>query len=207
MCVIVSHRSEHASCDGAPQVRAPKLGNVLLHTHCVDTLGCAMTVILCIDGDVWFLKRQKSILGRNEYTVLIAPDGPTGIALASQHPADVVVLAMKMPGMDGGQVAEVLLKQQPDLPILIYTGFFDAVPKRLRWFAAACLQKRDSPQRFAFHDSRAGRKQKGSGWRNMPSGCCRLTLVASQYDVASVDVIAYGPRWKLPMSSTTMKVS
>ena len=104
-----------------------------------------MPTILCIDGDVSWLELQKSILETNEYTVLIAPDGPTGIALASKHPVDVVVLAIKMPGMAGGQVAEVLLKQHPDLPVVIYTGFFDAVPQWLRWFAAAYLQKQDDP--------------------------------------------------------------
>jgi DNA-binding NarL/FixJ family response regulator len=49
----------------------------------------------------------------------------------------------KMRGMDGGQVAEVLLKHQPELPIVVCTGFFDAVPEGLRWFTAACLKKRD----------------------------------------------------------------
>jgi len=98
--------------------------------HTASThLGGAMPTILCMDGDVSFLQLQKSTLEANGYTVLVAPDGPTGIALASKHPVDVVVLAIKMPGMDGGQVAEVLLKQHPDLPVVIYTGFFDAVPE------------------------------------------------------------------------------
>ena len=61
----------------------------------------------------------------------------------------MVVLDFKMPGMDGGQVAEALLKEQPNLPIVIYTGFFDAVPEWLRWFAAGYLQKGDGPM-FCF---------------------------------------------------------
>lgn len=106
----------------------------------------AMPTILCIDDDPKLLELQRSILETNGYAVLIAPDGPTGIALASQHPVDVVVLDFKMPGMDGGQVAEVLLKEQPNLPVVICTGFFDAVPEWLRWFAAAYLQKGDGPE-------------------------------------------------------------
>ena len=104
-----------------------------------------MATILCIDDDVNFLELEKSILETNGYTVLIASDGPTGIALAFKSAVDVVVTAFKMPEMDGGQVAEVLLKRQPDLPIVVCTGFFDAVPEGLRWFAAACLEKRDAP--------------------------------------------------------------
>lgn len=104
-----------------------------------------MPTILCIDDDPRILELQQGILETNGYTVLTAPDGPTGITLASKYPVDVVVLDFKMPGMDGGQVAEVLFKEQPDLPVVICTGFFDAVPEWLRWFAAACLQKGDGP--------------------------------------------------------------
>jgi CheY-like chemotaxis protein len=105
-----------------------------------------MPTILCIDDDRNILELQKRILEINGYTVLIAPDGPTGIALASENPVDLVVLDFKMPGMDGGQVAEVLWKQQPELRVVVCSGFFDAVPEWLRWFAAACLQKGDGPQ-------------------------------------------------------------
>ena len=102
-----------------------------------------MPTILCIDDDVNYLELEKCHLETNGYTVVIASDGPTGITLASKTPIDVVVLAFKMRGMDGGQVAEVLLKHQPDLPIVVCTGFFDAMPEGLRWFAAALVEKRD----------------------------------------------------------------
>jgi CheY-like chemotaxis protein len=102
-----------------------------------------MPTILCIDDDVNFLELEKSILETNGYTVVTASDGPTGITLASKSPIDVVVLAFKMRGMNGGQVAEVLLKHQPDLPIVVCTGLFEAVPEGLRWFAATCVEKRD----------------------------------------------------------------
>jgi CheY-like chemotaxis protein len=119
---------------------------VLLDIQQDETVGVvAMPTILCVDDDPIILELQKSILETNGYTVLTAPDGPTAITLASRHPVDVVVLDFKMPGMDGGQVAEVLLEQQPDLPVVICTGFFDSVPEWLRWFAAAYLQKGDGP--------------------------------------------------------------
>jgi CheY-like chemotaxis protein len=104
-----------------------------------------MPTILCIDDDVNFLELEKSILETNGHTVVIASDGPTGITLASKSPIDVVVLAYKMRAMDGGQVAEVLFKHQADLPVVVCTDFFEAVPEWLRWFAAACVEKRDSP--------------------------------------------------------------
>lgn len=104
-----------------------------------------MPTILCVDDDVNFLELEKSILETKGHTVVVAYDGPTGIGLASKSPIDAVVLAFKMRGMDGGQVAEVLWKRQPDLPIVVCTGFLDAVPEWLRWLVDACVAKRDGP--------------------------------------------------------------
>ncbi|MFZ0135526.1 MAG: response regulator [Candidatus Sulfotelmatobacter sp.] len=104
-----------------------------------------MPTVLCIDDDVNWLELEKNTLETNGYTVLITSDGPTGITLASENPIDVVVLAFKMRGMNGGEVAEVLLRCQPDLPIVLCTGFLVAVPEWLRWLAAACVEKLDGP--------------------------------------------------------------
>ncbi len=104
-----------------------------------------MSTILCVDDDPVILDLQKTILERNGYTVLIASDGPTGITLATTEPVDMAVLDFKMPDMNGDQVAEALLKQRPDLPVVVCTGFFDSLPEWLKWFAAACVQKGDGP--------------------------------------------------------------
>lgn len=124
-----------------------------------------MPTILCIDNDVTFLELEKSLLEANGYTVVLASDGPTGITLASRSPFDVVVLAFKMRALDGGQVAEVLLKHQPDLSIVICTGFLEAVPEWLRWFAAACVEKRNEPGVLlsAIQEVIAHKKTSGQG--------------------------------------------
>ena len=129
-----------------------------------------MPTILCIDDDPKVLQLEESILATNGYTVLIAPDGPTGIALASKHAIDAVLLDFKMPGMDGAQVAKALLEKQPDLPLVICTGFLDAVPEWLMWFAAAYLQKGDGPDVLlsAIQDLLA--KKKVPGKAGGPSG-------------------------------------
>ncbi len=104
-----------------------------------------MSTILCVDDDPVILDLQRAILERNGYTVLIARDGPTGITLAATEGVDMAVLDFRMPGMDGDQVAEALLRQRPDLPLVICTGFFDSLPEWLKWFAAGCVHKGDGP--------------------------------------------------------------
>ena len=104
-----------------------------------------MPTILCIDDDSKTLEVQRAILERNGYTALLAADGPAGIRLAAEQPIDLVILDFKMPGMDGGEVAAVLLQERPELPIVIRSGFLDSVPEWLRWCAVANLEKGDGP--------------------------------------------------------------
>jgi CheY-like chemotaxis protein len=88
---------------------------------------------------------DKALLESNGYKVLIAPDGPTGIALTRTHSIDAVVLDFNMPGMDGAEVAAVLMKEQPNLPVVIWSGCVDEIPESLKWFTDALLHKGDGP--------------------------------------------------------------
>jgi CheY-like chemotaxis protein len=102
-----------------------------------------MATILCIDDNRSNLEIQQALLESKGYRVLIAPDGPTGIALSRQQSIDVVVLDFNMPGMDGNQVAQVMMQEQPTLPVVIWSGYPDSIPESLRWFAYAVLHKGD----------------------------------------------------------------
>ena len=76
---------------------------------------------------------------------MVALDGPSGITLTRKHSIDAMVLDFNMPGMDGNEVAAVMTKEQPKLPIVICSGCIDEIPESLRWFADALLQKADAP--------------------------------------------------------------
>jgi len=105
-----------------------------------------MPTILCIDDDPVVLLLYKSLLETKGYTVLTSPDGAAGIALTRVNPPDAVVLDFKMPGMDGAQVAEVLMREQPNLPVLICSGCPYEVPESLKWFAALYVEKGEGPK-------------------------------------------------------------
>ena len=65
-----------------------------------------------------FLRRGLTFEG---YKVLIAPDGPAGLALAREQPPDVVILDWMLPGMDGLEVCRRLRAAEP-APILMLTA-------------------------------------------------------------------------------------
>lgn len=53
-----------------------------------------------------------------------------------------------MPGMDGNQVAHVLMEEQPTLPVVIWSGCPDDIPESLKWFADALLYEGDGLDRL-----------------------------------------------------------
>ncbi len=82
-------------------------------------------IILLIDdeGDFClFVKLNLEKTGR--YKVFTATDGKKGISLAKQHQPDLILLDIKMSGMDGGQVAELLLEDEwtSEIPIVFLTA-------------------------------------------------------------------------------------
>ena len=76
---------------------------------------------------------------------MTAPDGLTGIAITRTHSIDIVITDFQMPGMDGSQVAELLLKEKPKLPVLICSGCPDSIPARVRYGVYNFLSKGDGP--------------------------------------------------------------
>jgi DNA-binding NtrC family response regulator len=112
--------------------------------HLVNRVG-GMTTILCIDDDPNILQCHKAVLGTRGYTVVTAPDGLAGIAITRTHSIDIVITDFQMPGMDGSQVAELLLKEKPRLPVLICSGCPDEIPARVRYGVYNFLSKGDGP--------------------------------------------------------------
>jgi CheY-like chemotaxis protein len=102
-----------------------------------------VATILCIDDNRNILEIHRALLESKGYRVVTALDGPTGIVLSREQSIDVVVLDFNMPGMDGNEVAQVLMQEQPTLPVVIWSGYPEEIPASLRWFAYAVLRKGD----------------------------------------------------------------
>ena len=104
-----------------------------------------MATILCVDDDPAILELHGTLLRSKGYEVFTASDGLSGIAITRKRQIDVVVLDINMPGMDGGQVAEILKTERPTLPVVIWSAGLEEIPESLKWFADAMLYKGDGP--------------------------------------------------------------
>jgi CheY-like chemotaxis protein len=105
-----------------------------------------MATLLCVDDHPHALTIRKMLLETKGYTVLTAEDGPSGIRLVGKHTVDAVVLDYKMPGMDGAQVAAVLRREHPTIPIVLLTGIAVEVPERLLCTVDAYVRKGESAE-------------------------------------------------------------
>lgn len=78
--------------------------------------------ILIVDDDNSITAVLKRGLGYEGYVVDTAGNGEGGLQIARQHPPDLVILDIMMPGMDGLEVCRRLRLVDEKLPILMLTA-------------------------------------------------------------------------------------
>lgn len=82
-----------------------------------------MPRILIIDDDEAVREATRIALVANGYEVITADSGRSGLDLLRKNAADLVILDVFMPGMDGLTVARAIHREHPNLPIIAVSGF------------------------------------------------------------------------------------
>ena len=77
--------------------------------------------VLMVDDEEKFRSTTEKILRRKGFETVLAASGEEAISKLDEHP-DVVILDVKMPGMDGHQALEEIKKRSPDVPVIMLTG-------------------------------------------------------------------------------------
>lgn len=74
--------------------------------------------ILVIDDEPQIRRALRAGLERSGYQVMLAASGEEGLDTASEHPPDLVILDLAMPGTDGFQVCKEL-RSWTQIPIIV----------------------------------------------------------------------------------------
>lgn len=97
-----------------------------------------MTRILVIDDEESIRNMMRMTLELDGYEVLMAEDGPSGLEKFQKESPDIVLLDVRMPGMDGLEVLERIKGINEDAEVIIVTGHGDMD------MAVECLRRQAS---------------------------------------------------------------
>jgi CheY-like chemotaxis protein len=85
--------------------------------------------ILMVDDEAQFRATTQKILNKKGFDTVLAASGEEALDKLVEGP-DVVILDIKMPGMDGHDVLKEIRKRKPDLPVIMLTGHGQAPSAR-----------------------------------------------------------------------------
>ncbi|MBU8923500.1 MAG: sigma-54 dependent transcriptional regulator [Bacteroidales bacterium] len=78
--------------------------------------------VLIVDDEESIRTSLEKLLSYEKYGVFTAPDGESALRVVSDERIDIVLLDIKMPGMDGLEVLGKMKEIRPELPVIIISG-------------------------------------------------------------------------------------
>ncbi|MBA4392645.1 MAG: response regulator [Desulfobacca sp.] len=78
--------------------------------------------VLLVDDEVDFTASLRKVLSRRGFEVEEASDGLIALTLIAKEPFDVIVLDVKMPGMDGIHVLSEIKRMALEARVILLTG-------------------------------------------------------------------------------------
>ena len=79
--------------------------------------------ILVVDDELFVRELLLEFLSAEGYEVSLADSGEKAVALMQTQPADLVLVDLKMPGIDGVETLKQIKKIAPDSLAIIMTGY------------------------------------------------------------------------------------
>ena len=82
-----------------------------------------MATILIIDDDDQLRKSFNKLLAEEGYDSKCAASGEAGLKIIQEEILDLVILDMRLPGLNGFETFKVIHEMEPKLPVIIMTAF------------------------------------------------------------------------------------
>jgi DNA-binding response OmpR family regulator len=80
-------------------------------------------VILVVDDEPIARQSLSDILRLEEYGVYSVPNGQAAVEYVRTHAVDLMVVDLRMPGMDGLEVIQVVNQTSPDTEVILLTAY------------------------------------------------------------------------------------
>ena len=82
-----------------------------------------MSTILIVDDDDQLRKSFEKLLSEEGYEVKSAPSGEAGLKVVQSDILDLVILDMRLPGMNGLETFQAIHQIEPKLPVIMMTAY------------------------------------------------------------------------------------
>ena len=111
-----------------------------------------MARILVIDDEEIVRRAVVAVLRMAGHDVVEASDGETGIRLIQQHPFDLIITDIRLPGLDGAEVIKALRRVRPESRVIAIGGGDAGTASGLEAFARQLGADRVLHKPFAGQD-------------------------------------------------------
>ena len=121
--------------------------------------------VLVVDDDRFVLDSVSQILEEEGFSVQTARDGAQALAVMHRNVPDLVLLDLKMPGIDGPSAFKEIRTTWDDLPVIILTGYPDSdlMFEALRYGPVTVLSKPADPDKLVAAVQQALRTRRPGG--------------------------------------------
>lgn len=133
----------------------------------IDMIHTALrtSLVLLVDDQAADRETLRAILGENGYQIFEADSGQQAIDMAVERYFDIILMSIRMPGMDGVTVLEVLRRIDPLTKVIFITGYELEDPVREAVLAGAysvIMKPVDPEELLALMRSIVGREGSAS---------------------------------------------
>lgn len=101
--------------------------------------------IVAIDDEAEFIDMLQNYFIPRGYDIEVAIRGAKGIALVKEKKPDVVLMDLKMPGIDGDEVLTLLKSIKPSPKVIFVTAYDDGGKTRARLLKMGAFAYFDKP--------------------------------------------------------------
>jgi len=101
--------------------------------------------IVAIDDEIEFTRTIDQFFSVRGYEVHVALTGTSGLELVDYYLPDVVLVDLKLPGMDGDQILQHIRKTHPQIKVIVITAYNDGGKTRDRLLSLGAFAHFDKP--------------------------------------------------------------
>ena len=101
--------------------------------------------LVAIDDELEFTRTIEQFFTARGYEVRVALTGTSGIELVDYYDPDVVLVDLKLPGMDGDQILQHIRRTHPKTKVIVITAYNDGGKTRDRLLSLGAFAHFDKP--------------------------------------------------------------